>query len=232
MFCDIKVVFFVCIFVYIKKKLYLCGNFATTLIINMKKNLLILAVAALIASCANKPADMNNDATIETILTRVSVRQFTADKPSDEQIETLLRCAMAAPSAVNKQPWAFVVVDDRATLDTIGARMPNTRISENVQVAFVMCGDLTKALDGVAQDFWIHDVSAATENLLLAAHSMGLGAVWCGVYPNPDRVAMTQEILHLPSHIIPLCVVPVGTPAEQPAVKDKWNTDNIHHNQW
>ena len=80
--------------------------------------------------------------------------------------------------------------------------------------------------------FWINDVSAATENLLLAAHSMGLGAVWTGVHPNMERVAQVQGILGLPEHIIPRCIVPVGVPAEQPEVKDKYRTDNIHYNGW
>ena len=81
-------------------------------------------------------------------------------------------------------------------------------------------------------DFWINDVSAATQNLLLAAHSMGLGAVWTGLHPDMNRVKMVQEMLDLPEHIVPLCVVPVGVPAEQPAVKDKYKPENIHYNGW
>lgn len=201
---------------------------------------MVLAAAMLTACTQKENNGMNTEdavlsaeqAVLSNIMTRTSIRQFTGDKPSDQQIETLLRAAMAAPTAVNKQPWAFVVVDDRALLDTIGTRYPNTRINENVHVAIVLCGDLTKALEGEAQDFWIHDVSAATENLLLAAHAMGLGAVWCGIYPSAERTQGVQDILHLPSHIIPLCVVPVGQPGEDPAPKDKWNEENIHHNLW
>ena len=77
-----------------------------------------------------------------------------------------------------------------------------------------------------------YDVSAATENLLLAAHAMGLGAVWTGLHPDMDRAKMVQEMLGLPEHIIPLCVVPVGVPAEQPEIKDKYKPENIHYNGW
>jgi len=201
----------------------------------MKKTIVIAAIALAVMSCTQEQETKKmskQETVVENIMSRVSVRQFTNQKPTEGQIDTLLHCAMAAPSALNKQPWAMIVVDDRAILDTIGNRMPNTRISENVQVAIVMCGDLTKAIEGAAADFWIHDVSAATENLLLAAHSMGLGAVWTGVYPNMERVGQVQQMLSLPEYIIPLCIVPVGYPAEEPAVKDKWNTDNIHHNKW
>jgi nitroreductase len=90
---------------------------------------------------------------------------------------------------------------------------------------------MTKALKQ-NPDFWINDVSAATQNILLAAHAMGLGAVWTGIHPNISNVALVQELLDLPEHIIPLCIVPIGVPAESPEVKDKWNEQNVHYNQW
>lgn len=203
----------------------------------MKKTLSILAllVGVVLAGCVEnsekKHTMTSEQIALENILTRRSVRYFTGGSIPQEQIETLLRCAMAAPSAVNKQPWAFVVVTDSALLARIGAEMPNTRCQNKPACAFVPCGDLTKALDGLP-DFWINDLSAATENLLLAAHAMGLGAVWTGVHPDAARVAQLQTILGLPEHIVPLCVVPVGVPAETPAVKDKFNRDNIRYNRW
>ncbi len=168
---------------------------------------------------------------IENIMTRTSVRAFTGEAISQEQIDTLLRCAMAAPSALNKQPWAFVVVTDSALLQRIGEEMPNTRCQNHPACAFVPCGDLTKAMEH-QPDFWINDVSAATENLLLAAHAMGLGGVWTGIHPNADRVKQAQALLGLPEHIVPLCIVPVGVPAENPAPKDKYNAESVHYNQW
>lgn len=200
------------------------------------KVLFICALASLLlAGCGttsnNGGQEMNEKTVVENILSRRSVRYFTGESISQAQTETLLRCAMAAPSAMNKQPWAFVVVTDSALLARIGAEMPNTRCQNNPACAFVPCGDLTKALEGLP-DFWINDVSAATENLLLAAHAMGLGAVWTGVHPDAARVAQLQTILGLPEHIVPLCVVPVGVPAETPAVKDKFNKENVHYNRW
>ena len=174
---------------------------------------------------------MQNPA-IENIMTRVSVRQFTGEKISAEQIDTLLRAAMAAPSAINKQPWAFIVVTDEMLMAKLGEEMPYSRLSNHPACAIVPCGDLSKAIEGEMANFWINDVSAATENLLLAAHAMGLGAVWTGVHPDMERAAKVQRILGLPEHIIPLCIVPVGVPAEQPEVKDKYRPENIHYNAW
>ncbi len=197
------------------------------------KKLCILACAAMVlAACSNQqPKVMENDA-INNIMTRVSVRTFTGEKISDAQLDTLLRAAMAAPSAINKQPWAFIVVTDEEKIAALGEALPYSRCSNHPAVAIIPCGDLSKAIEGELGAFWINDVSAATENLLLAAHAMGLGAVWTGLHPDMNRAKMAQEMLGLPEHIIPLCVVPVGVPAEQPEIKDKYKPENIHYNQW
>ena len=206
----------------------------------MKKLLFFALLSGMLISC-NQNTDKsmqqqaNNtqqEAVLNAIQTRVSVRQFTGEKISNEQINTLLRCAMSAPSAMNKQPWAFVVVTDDALLRKMGEAFPFCRCDNGAACAFVMCGDLHKALPGEGQGFWINDVSAATENLLLAAHAMGLGAVWTGVYPSRERTAQVQELLGLPEYIIPMCIVPVGIPAEQPAVKQKFKEENVHYNRW
>ena len=165
-------------------------------------------------------------------MTRVSVREFTGEKISEAQIDTLLRAAMAAPSAINKQPWAFIVVTDEEKIAALGEALPYSRCSNHPAVAIIPCGDLTKAILGEMANFWINDVSAATENLLLAAHAMGLGAVWTGLHPDMNRARLVQEMLGLPEHIIPLCVVPVGVPAEHPDIKDKYKPENIHYNGW
>jgi nitroreductase len=114
----------------------------------------------------------------------------------------------------------------------LGDSLPYSRCANHPAVAIIPCGDLSKAIEGEMAAFWINDVSAATENLLLAAHSMGLGAVWTGLHPDMNRAHMVQQLLGLPEHIIPLCVVPVGVPAEQPEVKDKYKPENIHYNAW
>ena len=196
------------------------------------KKLLIIALAAIgFAACSNQPKVMENEA-IQNIMTRVSVRDFTGEKISEAQLDTLLRAAMAAPSAINKQPWAFIVVTDDAKIAALGEALPYSRCSNKPAVAIIPCGDLSKAIEGEMANFWINDVSAATENLLLAAHAMGLGAVWTGLHPDMNRAKMVQEMLGLPEHIIPLCVVPVGVPAEQPEIKDKFKPENIHYNEW
>ena len=199
--------------------------------IQMKK-LIILAIAAIgFAACRNQPKVMENEA-IKNIMTRVSVRKFTGEKITEAQLDTLLRAAMAAPSAINKQPWAFIVVNDEAKIAALGEALPYSRCNEKPAVAIIPCGDLSKAIPGELGAFWINDVSAATENLLLAAHAMGLGAVWTGLHPDMNRAKMVQEMLGLPEHIIPLCVVPVGVPAENPEIKDKYKPEIIHYNAW
>lgn len=197
----------------------------------MKKLLTLALAVTMLAACAKQESQMENQA-IKNIMTRVSVREFTCEKISDEQIDTLMRAAMSAPSAINKQPWAFIVVTDEDKIAELGKALPYSRCSNHPAVAIIPCGDLSKAIEGEMAGFWINDVSAATENLLLAAHAMGLGAVWTGLHPDMNRARMVQELLGLPEHVIPLCVVPVGVPAEHPEVKDKYRPDNIHYNQW
>jgi nitroreductase len=197
----------------------------------MKRVLTFALAVMVLAGCTKQETSMKNEA-IENIMTRVSVREFTGEKISDAQIDTLLRAAMAAPSAINKQPWAFIVVTDEEVIAQLGEALPYSRCSNHPAVAIIPCGDLSKAIEGEMGAFWINDVSAATENLLLAAHAMGLGAVWTGLHPDMKRAGMVQQMLGLPEHIIPLCVVPVGVPAEQPEVKDKYKPENIHYNAW
>lgn len=184
-------------------------------------------------NAANGTQDSN--AALECILTRTSVRQYAPDRTiSRDTVETLLRAAMSAPTAVNKQPWAFVAIDNRAELDSLTSVLPYARMLSQAPLAIVVCGDLSKAIEDENADggFWIQDVSAATENLLLAAHALGLGAVWTGVYPDPERVKGVQQHLGMPENIIPLAVVPIGYPAGPQKPKDKWNPENIHFNRW
>ena len=197
----------------------------------MKKIILFALAAIILAACNQQPKVMENQA-ITNIMTRVSVREFTGEKISEAQIDTLLRTAMSAPSAINKQPWAFIVVTDEAVLAQLAEALPYSRCGNHPAIAIIPCGDLSKAIPGEMANFWINDVSAATENILLAAHAMGLGAVWTGLHPDMNRAKMVQEMLGLPEHIIPLCVVPIGVPAEQPEVKNKYKTENIHYNRW
>jgi nitroreductase len=166
---------------------------------------------------------------MENIFSRRSVRKYTADPVSDEQVTELLRAAMAAPSAGNQQPWQFVVVRDRAVLDVIADANPYGGMARQAAVAIVICGDMTR---DDRPGFWAQDCSAATQNVLLAAHAQGLGAVWCGTFPREERMGPIAAVLGLPEHIIPFSVVPIGHPAERPARVDRYDPGRVHFDRW
>ena len=186
----------------------------------------IMSVGAVSCESDNQPKEKPINPTIDCIMSRKSVRKFDSRTVSAETIETLLKAGMAAPSAMNKQPWKFVVVQDKQMLKTIADSMPNIRTA-TAPLAIIVCGDMTKTLDGVAREFWVQDCSAATQNILLAAHSMGLGAVWNGLYPDLPRCKFISNLLQIDNSYIPLCVVPIGYPAENPEVKNKWKQENV-----
>lgn len=158
---------------------------------------------------------------IDAIMSRTSIRQYQERAVGSDTIEILLRAGMAAPTAVNKQPWYFVVVQNPETLEALGGR------SKEAPLAIVVCGDMTKALEGDAREYWVQDCSAATENILLAAHALGLGAVWQGVYPISRRVENVSKLLNLSENLIPLNVIAIGYPAESPEPKNKWKPENV-----
>lgn len=210
---------------------------------NIKKVLRVLALALLATAamtscncknnennCATNDNMNNANNTLETIMTRTSIRSFTDKAVSADTIELLLRAGMAAPTAVNLQPWHFVAVNDRAKLDELGGNGRQSKMLQEATLAIVVCGNMEKALEGPGQAFWIQDCSAATENILLAAHALGLGAVWTGCYPIEERVAMVSQVLGLPEHIVPLCVIVMGYPNENPEPKDKWKPENVSYN--
>ena len=170
--------------------------------------------------------------TIDDIMTRTSVRAYSDKEVEQEKIDTLLRAAMAAPTAGNKQPWRFVVITDKAILDTISTNFKSMTMACNASLAVIMCGDTTATFDGDGRDYWIQDVSAASENLLLAAHAMGLGAVWCGIYPQMARVEQFSLMLDLPDNIIPMACICIGYPEGNTTPKDKWHPEYIHYNSW
>lgn len=142
----------------------------------------------------------------------------------------MLRAAMAAPTAMNKQPWHFVVVDQRNVLDALAGTNPYAKMLKKAPLAIVVCGNTDKMIEGGGRDFWIQDASAATENLLLAAHAMGLGAVWTGAYPSEERCISISKVLSLSDNLIPLNMIVVGYPAEHPQPKQKFKEENISYN--
>ncbi|MDD3740134.1 MAG: nitroreductase family protein [Bacteroidales bacterium] len=170
--------------------------------------------------------------TLEVIHSRKSVRHFTDEPVTKEQLETLVKAGMAAPSARNLQPWAFVIVTERNQLDALAEALPYAKMLLDAQAAIVVCGDMKKAATDVDSAYWVQDCSAATQNILLAVESMGLGAVWTAAFPYSDRMEPVKEILGLPENIKPLNVIPVGVPTGEDKPKDKWKPENVHWNRW
>ena len=193
---------------------------------------LILVSYKLVRASSVKPAVASpEEAVYKNILTRASVRTYL-DKPIDStKIGRLLRAGMAAPSSADKRPWHFVVVTDRKLLDGLAKANPNAGFAKKAPLAIVVCGDMTKTLQGGGKDFWIQDVSAASENILLTAHAMGLGAVWTGTYPAPDRCKAVTEVLGLPEYLVPFNTIVIGYPASQVKPKDKWDERNVTYNK-
>jgi nitroreductase len=197
-----------------------------------------LLVAA--AACAPKPQEASCPSALDVIFARKSVRSYTDQPVSDEQVETMLRAAMAAPTGMNVQPWRFVVIRDQAVKEKLAG--PRGGMIAQAPVVFVICGETTlmrkpfgqpdaEAVE-VENGNWTQDCSAATENLLLAAEALGLGAVWTAAHPYADRVNPIREALGLPENVTPLCVVPCGYPAGDDQPKDKWKPENIHYDKW
>ncbi|MBW2060394.1 MAG: nitroreductase family protein [Deltaproteobacteria bacterium] len=167
--------------------------------------------------------------TIEAIKTRRSIRSWKDRPVPDNLVREILGAAMYAPSAVNRQPWQLVMITDRQLLDKIPEINPYAAIARKAPMGIMVCGDLHLDMYG---GYWPLDCSALTQNLLLAAHAKGLGAVWTGVYPGEDRVQGFQRLLNLPQHVVPLALVLLGYPAESPGPEDRFREDRIHYNQW
>ena len=178
----------------------------------------------------NEPQQSKRDIVLENIHSRKSVRNFIEGKQiPKEDIETLLKAAMAAPTAVNLQPWHFIVVDNRADLDALNQKLPYAKMLEKASAAIIVCGDTEiKAGD---LSFWELDCSLASANILLAAEAMGLGALWTAVYPT-ERTAFVQEYFNMPANIVPLNLIPIGYPTGEDKPKDKYKPEKIHYNKW
>lgn len=196
----------------------------------MKKIIALVVTALALVSCG-PTSGQNQASALETIFSRKSVRTYTDEPVSAEQVETLLRAAMAAPSGMNMQPWRFVVVTDSAVKAQLAGR--NGMINK-APVVFVVCGQtvLQRSEETVPNGNWTADCAAATENLLLAAEALGLGAVWTACYPYDDRMGAAISALGLPAEVSPYAIVPVGHPAGDEQPKDKWKPENVHYERW
>jgi nitroreductase len=164
---------------------------------------------------------------IETILARRSIRKYTRERVSEECVKAMLEAAMAAPSASNRKPWHFIVVSDRKTLDKLAEAHPYGKMLLEAPLCIAVCGDET-----ISPSFWVMDCSAATENLLLAATALDLGAVWLGVYPREDRVEAIMKVLSIPESVIPLNLISIGHPGEEKEPRTQYDELRVHREQW
>lgn len=173
---------------------------------------------------------MENE-TLRVIKNRRSVRNYL-DKPvSEEDLKILIKSGMAAPSAVDMRPWDFLVVKNESTLKALADVMPFGKMLPGAGAAVVVCGVPEKSVPD-APEFWVQDCSAASENILLAAESMGLGAVWLGVYPVKERIEGVRKILNIPENVVPLNILSIGHPKGLEKPKDKFEMEKIHREKW
>jgi len=171
------------------------------------------------------------NAKLAPIFTRRSVRQYSGQPVTDAEIRDLLESAMAAPSAMAKDPWNFVVVRGRAELDKLAEALPNGPMLRQADAAIVICGDLARAHRNL-ESYLIQDCSAAMENLLLAATLLGLGACWLGVHPNAERMTPLRQQFGIPAEILPFAAIALGRPAEFPELRTRFRADAVHQGKW
>jgi nitroreductase len=196
----------------------------------MIKKLFILVILMTFGAYLFAQSDTVPDV-ISVIHSRKSVRNYTEQQVTKSQLETLVKAGMAAPSAMNKQPWFFVVIDDKDILKTLANKMMFGNMLNYASAAIVVCGDMRNVPD-ILPKFWVQDCSAASQNILLAAEGTGLGAVWIGVYPNKVAVKKVRELLNLPRHIVPLNIISIGYPDGTDRPKKKWDEKKMIWNSW
>ena len=166
---------------------------------------------------------------LEALRTRRSIRKYTKEEIPEGDIRKIIEAGMSGPSAANSQPWHFIIIKSRSILNEIPKASPYAQMAKDAAIAIVVCGDLK--LDRVPQ-FWQQDCSIAAQNILLAAHSLGYGAVWTGAYPMEDRYKNLQKLLGIPLSIIPLAVIPIGKPAEKKEGNKPYLEDRVHIDKW
>ena len=162
---------------------------------------------------------------IDLLFKRRSIRKYTDEPVSASDTEQILRAAMAAPSASNKQPWQFITIRDRAMLTTFAELHPYAKMLNEATLCIAVCGEK-------ANKYAVQDCSAATQNILLAAAGLGLGSVWLGVHPNPEREPQLAGLLKMPDSHFPLCLIAIGHPAEQKPPADRYDPARVHDETW
>jgi nitroreductase len=166
--------------------------------------------------------------TLEAIKTRRSIRQYKQEIISNDILKELLKAGMSGPTAGNK-PWKFIVINDPEKIRELANADSGANLASNVPLAILVCGDMKKYQD-ISQRYWVIDSSIAAQNILLAAHSKGLGAVWSGVYPTEERINGLKSLFELPENIKPLVLIVIGYPAEHLPVVDRYDASRVHYN--
>lgn len=166
---------------------------------------------------------------IDIFLNRRSIRKYKPERIEDKKILEIIKCGQYAPSAVNRQPWHFIVVDDRDLFDKIMEIHPYSRMLSTASHAIIVCGDEKLQHD---DGYWIADCGAATENILLAAYSMGIGTCWVGLYPRQKRMRDIAYLFGLPTHVKPFALVSLGYPDEEKSRPDRFSASKIYRNYW
>lgn len=197
----------------------------------------ITAVSVRLMIADNKEPDNAygvEDEVLECIMTRASVRKYKPETVNDSVMTKVLKAGMAAPTAANQQAWHFVVITNQALKDSITDAFQWTKMVRDCAFAVVVCGDMSRLFEGDREDggFWTLDCSAASENMLLAAHALGLGGVWCGIYPEEDRMSRLSAILNLPPNLRPLNILSFGYPETTVAPKQKWDPEKVSYNRF
>lgn len=169
---------------------------------------------------------------LSSILSRTSIRQYSDLPIPPAQKQAILAAAMSAPSGVNAQPWEFILIDDPQILAQLADALPYAKMAAKAPMAIITCGNSKKFLPGQDSTLWQQDLAAASENILLAAHALGLGAVWTCLFPHTDRIEAARKILNIPANIIPFNLIPIGHPLATHAPINKWHPERIHHNAY
>jgi len=167
--------------------------------------------------------------TMDAILTRRSIRKYLSEPVNRDVIENVLKAGMSAPSAGDEQPWHFVIIDQHGLLEKISEIHPYAKMLKGTPAAVLVCGDQKVPK---FKDFWIQDCSAASENMLLAAHDLGLGAVWIGIYPAERPIRELRSLLNIPEHIAPFSIIAMGYPVEEKSGRLRYDVSRIHSNLW
>jgi nitroreductase len=170
---------------------------------------------------------LSKESFLKTIFARRSIREYTSDPVEEQDVRLLLEAAMAAPSASNRKPWHFIVVTRREALQHLAKVHPYGSMLAGAALCIAVCGD-----PHISPKYWVQDCSAATENLLLAASALDLGAVWLGVHPRTDRLRSIREALRVPEEIVPLNLISIGHPAEGKEPRTQYDEARIHREQW